>query len=84
MTRQTISFTTPNDDWLKYQIEKQEYTSKSELVNDLIRQARVKEQQEISFIRAKLIKAENSGFTQMTPDEIKAEALKKLGIHAKI
>lgn len=40
MARQSISFTEPNDEWLKAQVDKNEYSSKSELVNDLIRQAR--------------------------------------------
>jgi antitoxin ParD1/3/4 len=84
MTRQSISLTTPNDEWLKYQVESHEYSSKSELVNDLIRQARAKEQQDIAFIRAKLLRAENSGFTSMTAAEIKAEALQDLGVHASV
>lgn len=62
MARQSISFTAPNDDWLKSQIENKEYTSKSELVNDLIRQAR-SQQVQIDWIRAKLDMAEHSGFT---------------------
>ena len=53
MARQSISFTKPNDDWLKAQVESDEYSSKSELVNDLIRQAR-KQQAQIDWIRAKL------------------------------
>ncbi len=40
MSRQSISFTKPNDEWLKSQVDNKEYSSKSELVNDLIRQAR--------------------------------------------
>lgn len=40
MARQSISFTEPNDEWLKTQIDGKEYSSKSELINDLIRQAR--------------------------------------------
>ena len=40
MARQIISFSKPNDEWLKSQIENEEYSSKSELVNDLIRQAK--------------------------------------------
>ena len=62
MARQSISFSKPNDEWLKKQVENNEYSSKSELVNDLIRQAR-KQQVEIDWIRAKLEKAENSGFS---------------------
>ncbi len=77
MTSQSISFTTPNDDWLKAQIESDEYTSKSDVVNDLIRKARA-QQSEIEWIRAKLIKAEQSGFTNMTRDEILAQSKDEL------
>lgn len=69
MIRQSISFTEPNDEWLKSQIASKEYASKSELVNDLIRQAR-SQQQQIDWIRLKLEKAENSGFTTETRAEI--------------
>ena len=73
MARQSISFTKPNDEWLKNQIENNEYTSKSELVNDLIRQAR-KQQIEINWVRTKLEKAENSGFTNDSKNEILAQS----------
>lgn len=69
MARQSISFTKPNDDWLKAQIDNQEYSSKSELVNDLIRQAR-KQQAQINWFRAKLERAERSGITNDSKDEI--------------
>jgi len=69
MARQSISFTKPNDDWLKAQLENQEYSSKSELINDLIRQAR-KQQVQIDWIRAKLDRSEKSGFTDNTREEI--------------
>ena len=69
MARQSISFTEPNDQWLKSQVDNKEYSTKSELVNDLIRQAR-KQQVQIDWIRAKLDKAERSGFTQDSKEEI--------------
>jgi len=69
MTRQSISFTKPNDEWLKAQLENQEYSSKSELINDLIRQAR-KQHAQIDWIRAKLDKSERSGFTDSTKEQI--------------
>ena len=72
MTRQSITLTMPNDDWLKNQLQSKEYTSKSEVVNDLIRKARAK-QGEIEFIRAKLIKSENSGFISQSSEEILTE-----------
>lgn len=73
MTRQSISFTQPNDKWLKEQVDSQEYASKSELVNDLIRQAR-NQQLEVEWIRAKLEKAEQQGFTTSSKDEILKKA----------
>ena len=73
MGRQSISFTEPNDEWIKAQVESQEYSSKSELVNDLVRQAR-SQQQEINYIRMKLEKAENSGFTSDSKSDILRQA----------
>ncbi len=69
MARQSISFTKPNDEWLKNQVDSKEYSSKSELVNDLIRQAR-KQQIQIDWIRAKLENSENSGFTKDSKEQI--------------
>lgn len=72
MGRQSISFTEPNDEQLKDQVNSKEYASKSELVNDLIRQAR-KQQIQIDWINSKLKKAENSGFTNQSKEQILAE-----------
>lgn len=72
MGRQSISFTEPNDNWLKSQVENNEYSTKSELVNDLIRQARG-QQIKVDWIAAKLEKAENSGFTEQSKAKILAE-----------
>ena len=69
MARQSISFTKPNDEWLKEQVNSEEYSTKSELINDLIRQAR-KQQVQIDWIRAKLVKAENSGFASDSKEQI--------------
>ena len=62
MARQSISLTKPNNEWLKRQIEKNEYTSKSGLINDLVRQAR-NQQSQVDWVRMKLENAEKSGFT---------------------
>ena len=69
MPRQSISFSKPNDEWLKNQVDSNEYSSKSELVNDLIRQAR-KQQTQVDWLQAKLDKAERSGFTSDPKEEI--------------
>jgi antitoxin ParD1/3/4 len=73
MARQSISFTEPNDIWLKSQIDSQEYSSKSELVNDLIRQAR-NQQKQIDWIKAKIEKDEISGFSNDSKSEILAQS----------
>lgn len=73
MARQSISLTKPNDVWLKSQIESEEYTSKSELINDLIRRAR-----EVDFLRTRLADAEQSGFSDRTPEQIRMAAKARL------
>ncbi len=77
MARQSISFTEPNDEWLKAQVDSKEYSSKSELVNDLVRQAR-NQQRQIDLIRMKLEKAEKSGFTEDTKEQILAQSKSRL------
>jgi len=69
MARQSISFTKPNDEWLNAQVNSEEYSSKSEVVNDLIRQAR-NQQVQVDWIRAKLNKSEANGFTDETKEQI--------------
>jgi antitoxin ParD1/3/4 len=73
MSRQSISFTDPNSEWLDRKVNvEHEYRSNSEAVNDLIRKAR-----EIEAIRAQLIHAEQSGFTDLSREEIRAEIRKE-------
>ncbi|CAG5087794.1 hypothetical protein CRYO30217_03583 [Parvicella tangerina] len=73
MVRQSISFTEPNDKWLKKLVDSKEYTSKSEIINDLIRQAR-QQQSKIDWIIARLEMAEKSGFTSDSKADILAQA----------
>ena len=74
MPRQSITFTEPNDEWLKAQVDSKEYSSKSDVINDLIRQARSRKK-ELESIREALIKGENSGVSELTPDEIVARVV---------
>ncbi len=77
MSRQSITFTPPNDDWLKAQVDSQEYSTKSDVVNDLVRKAR-KDQEELELLRAKLIRAEESGYSDRTPEQIRHDLKKRL------
>jgi antitoxin ParD1/3/4 len=75
MPRQSITLTKHNDDWLKSHVEDvQDYSNKSELINDLIRRARRAES-----INKKLELAEKSGFVKQGPvdmlEEFKSELL---------
>ena len=80
MPRQSITFTSPNDQWLSSQVKSEEYSSKSEVVNDLIRRARA-EQEQIEYVRARLKKAEESGFTELSAEEIRQEVRNELGLN---
>ena len=81
MPRQSISLTEPNAEWVKAQIDSKEYTSMSDAVNDLIRQARRREDQKIEKIRVMLIKAEESleehEYSQKTLNDIWEDAKQK-------
>lgn len=79
MARQSITLANQNDEWLKEQVAKEEFTSKSEAVNYLIKQARERDAY-VDFVRMKLIKAENSGFSTKTKEELLIEIKKKLNV----
>lgn len=70
MSRASIALTDPNEAWITSMVERQEYSSKTELINDLIRRARLKEERR-AFIRTQLIEAENGGFSDRTPEDIR-------------
>lgn len=72
MARQSITLAKQNDEWLKNQVAEQEFTSKSEAVNYLIKQARNQEKY-YDFVRMKIEKGEKSGFSNKTKDELLAE-----------
>jgi antitoxin ParD1/3/4 len=86
MGRQSITITEPNTDWLKAQIERQEYTSMTDAVNDLIRQARRNEEAYLERVRSLLIEGENSiknhGYSTKSPADIRKKVLAKKGLDA--
>lgn len=77
MARQSISLTEPNDNWLKQQLSNKEYASKSELINDLIRKQREREEQ-IFWLRNELTKGEISGISNKSMEQILEEAKKRV------
>lgn len=79
MARQSITLANQNDEWLKNQVANEEFTSKSEAVNYLIKQARERDEY-VEFVRMKLDRAEKSGFSTKTKEELLAEIKKKLNV----
>ncbi|MEY4804827.1 MAG: hypothetical protein RL331_1347 [Bacteroidota bacterium] len=79
MARQSITLANQNDEWLKKQVANEEFTSKSEAVNYLIKQARDQDAF-IEMVRIKLEKAENSGFSTKTKEELLADIKTKLNV----
>ncbi len=80
MSRQSITLANQNDEWLKQQVANEEFSSKSEAVNYLIKQARDRDEY-VEFVRMKLDIAEKSGFAKkQTREEMLAEFKKKLNV----
>jgi antitoxin ParD1/3/4 len=80
MTRQSITLAKQNDEWLKEQVANEEFTSKSEAVNYLIKQAR-RQEDYVEFVRMKLDSAEKSGVAKkQTREEMLAEFKRKLNV----
>ncbi len=77
MARQSISLTKPNDSWLKEQVASEEYSSKSEVINDLVRQAR-NQQAQVDWLRKKLESAEENGFTTESQQDILQQSKDRL------
>jgi antitoxin ParD1/3/4 len=78
MTRLSISLSKQNDDWLKNQLIEEEFNSKSEAINHLIKQARSQEEY-YNYVRMKIEKGEKSGFAEkQTREEMLAEFKRNL------
>ncbi len=76
MARQTITVNEPNDRWMKQKVQENEYASKSELINDLIRHQLEQEEERIR-LRNELIKGEESGLSHKSMAEILEEAKRR-------
>lgn len=63
MTRQSITLVKQNDEWLKSQVAEEEFISKSEAVNYLIKQACEREEYH-NFVQMKIDRGIKSGFAK--------------------
>lgn len=72
MVKKTYSITETLNHYVKERVESGEYATDSEYLRELIRRDQ-SDNQEIAYIRARLIKAEESGFTDQTKEEMLAD-----------
>ena len=87
MVKKSITVTDQQDSWIKTQIERGHYGNESEVVRELIRERQLREQEsayDIEAIRAKLIQAEQNGFTTQSAKEVLEDIKKGLGCDAKV
>lgn len=73
MIKKSISVTDQQDSWIKAQVKTGHFGNESEVVRELIRERQLREQEShihIETIRAKLIDAEQNGFTEQSSAEI--------------
>ena len=76
MSRQSITLANQNDEWLKQQVVNEEFTSKSEAINYLIKRARSQDEY-YEFVRNKIEKSEKSGRSTLTKEELLAKIKNK-------
>jgi antitoxin ParD1/3/4 len=80
MARQSITLANQNDEWLKQQVANEEFTSKSEVVNYLIKQARERDEYH-DYVQMKIDRGLKSGFAEkQTKEEMLAEFKKRLNV----
>ena len=72
--RKSISFTDQHDEWIKGQLGSGQYSSESEVIRDLIRQAQKRDDsraREHARIRAALIEAESRAASELTAEDVR-------------
>lgn len=69
MVKKSVSITDQQEEWIQVQMQSGHYATDSELVREALREKQMR-MDELEAIRAKLIKAEESGFSDRTVDEI--------------
>lgn len=79
MARQSITLAKQNDEWLKNQVAEEEFNSKSEAINYLIKQAREREEYH-DFVQMKIDRGLKSGFSTKTKEELLTEIKSRLNV----
>ncbi len=69
MVKKSITVTDQQESWIQSQLATGHYATDSELIREALREKEMR-MTEIEHIRAKLIRAEQSGFVDKTPEEM--------------
>ncbi len=77
MPRQTITLSDPNHAWLQDRVDSGEFKTQTEAVNDALRRIREIESG-VEHIRARLIEAEQGGFSALSRDDILSKSKEDL------
>ena len=76
-TRKTVTITDQQNNWIKAQIAMGEFTNDREYLRNRVRRDQT-EKTEIPAIRSALIEGEESGVSERTPADVKAEVKRRL------
>jgi len=77
MTKQSVNLTPPNDDWLNAKVASKEYPNKTDIVNDLIRREREREEK-FNALKVAIEEGLTSGISDKTVEEIRNDVLERL------
>lgn len=77
MIKKSITVTEQQDKWIQKEVRKGHYATDSELVREALREKQMR-MAEIEAIRARLVAAEESGYSDRTPAQIRKDARARL------
>ena len=77
MVKKSITVTDQQEAWIQAQMATGNYGTDSELIREALREKQLR-MEEVEYIRAKLIQAEQGGFSKRTANEILAASKKAL------
>ncbi|GJM02663.1 MAG: hypothetical protein DHS20C08_11640 [Rhodomicrobium sp.] len=83
MIKKSITVTDQQEAWIQSQMDTGNYGTDSELIREALREKQMR-MAEIEIIRAKLIEGENSGFSDLAPENILEKSKQQLRKNGKL
>jgi antitoxin ParD1/3/4 len=77
MAKQSVNFTSPNNEWLNAKVKSEEYSNKTDIINDLIRREREREEK-FYTLKSAIEEGLSSGVSDKTVEDIRNDVLKRL------